>query len=120
MFVVIAPLLLALVAIGIYAVVSYSVSQRTTEIGVRIALGATSNRVVKQIVKEALIVTSAGLILAWVIAVMVQLHLFSGGPGAWTVLMVVPAVLFAVAIFSCWLPARRATLVDPVVALRAE
>jgi predicted permease len=120
MFVVIAPLLLALVAIGIYAVVSYSVSQRTTEIGVRIALGATSNRVVTQIVKEALIVTSAGLILAWAIAVMVELHLFSGGPGAWTVLMVAPAMLFAVAIFSCWLPARRATLVDPVVALRSE
>ena len=119
MFVVIAPLLLALVAIGIYAVVSYSVSQRTTEIGVRIALGATSNRVVKQIVKEALIVTSAGLILAWVIAVMVQLHLFSGGPGAWTVLMVVPAVLFAVATFVL-AAGERATLVDPVVALRAE
>lgn len=112
--------ILALVAIGIYAVVSYTVSQRTTEIGVRIALGATSNRVVSQIVKEGLLVTSAGLTLAWVIAVMVQLHLFSGGPGAWTVLMVVPSVLFAVAIFSCWLPARRATLVDPVVALRAE
>ena len=120
MFVVIAPLLLALVAVGIYAVVSYSVSQRTTEIGVRLALGATSNRVVSQIVKEGLLVTSAGLILAWVIAVMVQLHLFSGGPGAWTVLMVVPLVLFAVAIVSCWLPARRATLVDPVVALRSE
>ncbi len=120
MFVVIAPLLLALVAVGIYAVVSYSVSQRTTEIGVRLALGATSNRVVSQIVKEAMIVNSAGLILAWVIAVMVQLHLFSGGPGAWTVLMVVPMVLFAVAIFSCWMPARRATLVDPVVALRNE
>ena len=68
----IAPLLLALVAIGIYAVVSYTVSQRTTEIGVRIAMGATSNRVVKQIVKEGLIVASAGLILAWVIAAMVQ------------------------------------------------
>lgn len=120
MFVVIAPLLLALVAVGIYAVVSYSVSQRTTEIGVRIALGATSKRVVSQIVKEGLLVTSAGLILAWVIAVMVQLHLFSGGPGAWTVLMVVPMLLFGVAIFSCWLPARRATQVDPVVALRSE
>lgn len=120
MFVVIAPLLLALVAVGIYAVVSYSVSQRTTEIGVRLALGATSHRVVSQIVKEGLLVTSAGLIFAWVIAVMVQLHLFSRGPGAWTVLMVVPTVLFGVAVFSCWLPARRATLVDPVVALRNE
>ena len=120
MFLVIAPLLLALVAIGIYAVVSYSVSQRTTEIGVRVALGATSERVVRQIVKEGLIVTSAGLILAWVIAAMVELHLFSGGPGAWTVLIVVPLLLFVVAAFSCWWPARRATLVDPVVALRAE
>jgi len=120
MFLVIAPLLLALVAIGIYAVVSYTVSQRTTEIGVRIAMGATGNRVVKQIVKEGLMVASAGLFLAWLIAGMVQLHLFSAGPGAWTVLMVVPALLFTVAAFACWLPARRATLVDPVVALRSE
>ena len=120
MFLIIAPLLLVLVAIGIYAVVSYTVSQRTTEIGIRIAMGATSNRVVKQIVKEGLIVVSAGLILAWVIAAMVQLHLFSAGPGAWTVLMAVPALLFGVAALACWLPARRATMVDPVVALRAE
>lgn len=120
MFAVIAPLLLALVAIGIYAVISYTVSQRTTEIGVRIALGATADRVVKQIVKEGLLVVSSGVILAWVLAAMVQLHLFSAGPGAWTVLLGVPVVLMAVAAFSCWLPARRATLVDPVVALRAE
>ena len=121
MFVVIAPLLLALVAIGIYAVVSYSVSQRTTEIGVRIAMGATSDRVVRQIVKEGLLVASSGLTLAWVIAGMVKLHLFAGGgPGAWTVLLMVPMVLLVVAAFSCWLPARRATLVDPVVALRSE
>jgi predicted permease len=120
MFLVIAPLLLALVAIGIYAVVSYTVSQRITEIGVRIALGATSNRVVKQIVTEGLLVAGSGLFLAWLLAGMVQLHLFSGGPGAWTVLMVVPALLFGVAAMACWLPARRATLVDPVVALRAE
>lgn len=120
MFAVIAPLLLALVAIGIYAVVSYTVSQRTTEIGVRIALGATADRVVRQIVKEGLIVAGAGLFLALVIAVMVQLHLFSGGPGAWKILAAVPAVLFVVAGISCWLPARRATTVDPVVALRSE
>ena len=120
MFAVIAPLLLALVAVGIYAVVSYTVSQRTIEIGVRIALGATADRVVRQIVKEGLIVAGAGLFLAMVIAVMVQLHLFSGGPGAWRVLGAVPAVLLVVAGISCWLPARRATRIDPVVALRAE
>lgn len=120
MFVVIAPLLLALVAIGIYAVVSYSVSQRTTEIGVRMALGATSNRVVGQIVREGLIVATAGLLMAWVIAAMVQTHLFNGGPGAWAILVIVPTVLMAVAAVSCWLPAKRATQVDPVVALRAE
>jgi predicted permease len=120
MFLVIAPLLLALVAIGIYAVISYTVSQRTIEIGVRIAMGATANRVVKQIVKEGLLVASSGLLLAWVIAAMVQTHLFSAGPGAWTVLIAVPVLLFGVAAFACWLPARRATAVDPVVALRAE
>jgi predicted permease len=120
MFVIIAPLLLALVAIGIYAVVSYSVAQRTTEIGVRIAMGATGDRVVKQIVKEGLLVIAAGVILAWVVAGMVQLHLFNRGPGGWVVLMVAPLVLITVAAFSCWLPARRATRVDPVVALRAE
>src|SRR5688572_22376598 len=120
MFLVIAPLLLALVAIGIYAVISYTVSQRTTEIGVRIAMGATANLVVKQIVFEGLQIAGAGLILAWVIAAMVQLHLFTAGPGAWTVLISVPALLFVVAAFACWLPARRATTVDPVVALRAE
>ena len=120
MFLIIAPLLLALVAIGIYAVISYTVSQRTTEIGVRIAMGATANRVVKQIVIEGLQVASAGLFLAWVIAAMVQTHLFSAGPDAWTVLIAVPTLLFAVAGLACWLPARRATVVDPVVALRAE
>jgi predicted permease len=120
MFVIIAPLLLALVAIGIYAVVSYSVAQRTTEIGVRIAMGATHERVIRQIVKEGLTVTSAGLVLALVVAGMVQLHLFNRGPGGWVVLITAPLVLMTVAAFSCWLPARRATLVDPVVALRSE
>jgi len=120
MFAVIAPLLLALVAVGIYAVINYTVSQRTTEIGVRIALGATADRVVSEIVKDGMIVAGAGITLAWVLAAVVQLHLFSAGAGAWTVLFGVPVVLLAVATLSCWLPARRATMVDPVVALRSE
>lgn len=120
MFAVIAPLLLALVAIGIYAVVSYTVSQRTTEIGVRIAMGATGDRVVRQIVIEGVQVAAIGIVLAWTLAAVVQMHLFSKSAGAWVVLMGVPSVLIVVAAVSCWLPARRATLVDPVVALRAE
>jgi hypothetical protein len=120
MFLIIAPLLLALVAIGIYAVVSYTVSQRTTEIGVRIAMGATADRVVKQIVKETLIVIGAGSFLAWLIAVMLDTHLFAGGMKDAPVLVGVPLILMTVGTLACWLPARRATTVDPVVALRSE
>jgi predicted permease len=120
MFLVIAPLLLALVGIGIYAVVSYTVSQRTTEIGVRIAMGATANRVVTQIVKETLVVIGAGVFLAWVIAAMLDTHLFAGGLEDAPVLLGVPLILMTVGTLACWLPARRATTVDPVVALRSE
>ncbi len=120
MFLVIAPLLLALVSVGIYAVVSYTVAHRTAEIGVRIALGATSTGVVRQIVKEAMAVILAGAALAWVLALMVDLHLFAGGVADLPVLLGVPAILLGVALIACWLPARRATQVDPAAALRAE
>ena len=120
MFLIIAPLLLALVSIGIYAVVSYTVAHRTAEIGVRIALGATSRGVVRQIVRDGMTVIAAGAALAWVLALMVDLHLFAGGAEDLPVLLGVPVILLAVAWVSCWLPARRATLVDPTVALRSE
>ena len=78
MFVVLGPLLLVLAAIGIYAVVAYTVARRTTEIGVRLALGATAGRVVTQIVGESLRVIGAGALVGWLIAFFVDLHLLRG------------------------------------------
>ena len=120
MFLIVAPLLLALVSMGIYAVVSYTVAHRTAEIGVRIALGATADRVVKQIITESMSVIAVGIALAWVIALMVDLHLFAGGADDLPMMLGVPVLLLAVAAVACWFPARRATLVDPLVALRSD
>ena len=120
MFLVIAPLLLALVSLGIYAVVAYTVAHRTAEIGVRLALGATPGGVVRQIVMEGMAVILVGTTLAWVLALVVDLHLFAGGVGDLPVLLGVPALLLGVAAVACWLPARRATLVDPIAALRSD
>jgi hypothetical protein len=119
MFVVLGPLLLALAAIGIYAVVGYTVSRRTTEIGVRLALGATTQRVVRQIVGESLRVIVAGAIVGWAIAFIVDLHLLRGVIYL-SVFVGVPAILLSVATVACWLPAKRATEVDPLVALRHD
>jgi putative ABC transport system permease protein len=119
MFVVLGPLLLVLAAIGIYAVVAYTVSLRTTEIGVRLALGATGVRVVSQIVGETMRVIGVGAIVGWVIALLVDLHLLRG-PIYLSVYGGVPAVLLLVAVAACWLPAQRAANVDPVVALRQD
>jgi macrolide transport system ATP-binding/permease protein len=119
MFIVLGPLMLALAAIGIYAVVSYSVSRRTTEIGVRLALGASTRRVVAQIVRETLRVVGAGALAGWLLMFMVALHLL-GGVISLPVFAGVPAVLLSVAAVASWLPARRATSVDVMVALRQE
>ena len=119
MFVVLGPLMLVLAAIGIYAVVSYSVSRRTTEIGVRLALGATMRQVVSQIVGETLRVVGAGALAGWLVMFMVALHLL-GGVISLPVFVGVPAILLLVAAVASWLPARRATSVDVMVALRQD
>jgi predicted permease len=119
MFVVLGPLLLVLASIGIYAVVAYTLSHRTVEIGVRLALGATSERVVRQIVGESLRVIGAGAMVGWLMAFVVNLHLVRG-PVFWSVFAGVPAVLLTVAALACWMPARRAIGLDPVTALRHE
>jgi hypothetical protein len=119
MFVVLGPALLALAAIGIYAVVAYAVSQRTTEIGVRLALGSTPRDVILHIVTDCMRVVAAGAIVGWALAFAVDLHLLRGQMHA-SVFAGVPALLMIVAAVACWIPARRATSVDPLVALRHE
>jgi macrolide transport system ATP-binding/permease protein len=119
MFAVLGPLLLILAAIGIYAVVAYSVSLRTTEIGVRLALGATTQRVVTQFVGEHLLVVGAGAIAGWLIAFAAVVTLLSA-PLDPVVFAGVPLLLLAVAVAASWWPARRVSKVDPIRALRAE
>ena len=119
LFAVLGPLILLLAGIGIYAAVAYAVAQRTTEIGVRLALGASGRQVVAQIVRETLRLAAFGLAPAWLLAVIVMLHM-RGGALNGPILLGVPLLLLAVAWLAAWLPARRAAKVDPVVALRAE
>ncbi|HEY7863148.1 MAG TPA: ADOP family duplicated permease [Thermoanaerobaculia bacterium] len=119
MFAVLGPLLLALAAIGIYAVVAYGVARRTREIGLRLALGASARRVVVHVVAGALRVIGVGALAGWLIAWVISRDVAPGAIGAGT-LLGVPALLLAVATAACWLPARRAASVDPMVALRQE
>jgi hypothetical protein len=118
MFLVLGPLLLILAAIGIYAVVAYSVAQRTTEIGVKLALGATPRLLVRQIVLDTLRVVFIGALAGWLIAFVVDIHLVR--VVYLPIFLGVPAVLLSVATFACWLPARRASKVDPMIALRQD
>ena len=117
MFAVLAPLLLVLASIGIYAVVAYTIAQRTKEIGVRLALGATVGRVVAQHVGESLTVVGSGVLIGWMVAFCFAM-LSSSQSIDGIVFSSVPALLLLVATLACWIPARRAARVDPVVALR--
>ena len=120
MFAVIAPLLLLLSAIGIYAVVAYNVTRRTTEIGIRLAMGAHSRTLVRQIVGESMGGIAVGMAIGWFLAFVVYIHLVPGSPLDPAVFVGIPSLLAIVAITSCWVPARRATQLDPVKALRED
>ena len=120
-----AAVALILAAIGIFGVLSYAVAQRTREIGIRMALGAHRSSVLRLIVREAMVMTSGGVVIGVVAAFvltewLVSKLLFDTSPHDPVTFVVVAVTLGVVALAAAYVPARRATRVDPIVALRAE
>jgi ABC-type antimicrobial peptide transport system permease subunit len=119
-----AGLALVLASIGIYGVISYVVGQRTREIGIRMALGAERGTVLKMVLLQAgkMVVwgLGAGLVAAVALTRLMSTMLFGVSPMDPVTLLVVAVVLALVALMACYWPARRATQVDPTVALRYE
>jgi putative ABC transport system permease protein len=123
-FALFAGLALALAAVGIYGVMSYAVSQRTREIGVRVALGARVPDVLKMVLGEGLKLTligvAIGLIAALAMAQLMKSLLYGVGAIDPLTFVGAPALLAATAMFACWIPAHRAAKTDPMIALRHD
>jgi putative ABC transport system permease protein len=119
-----AMLALLLAALGIYGVISYSVSQRTRELGIRIALGATQDRVVRLVLGQGVMLTmvgvATGLVGAYWLMHLLAALLFGVGATDGGTFIAVAVVLAGVASLASYVPARRAAKVDPVIAMRAE
>ena len=119
-----AGIALALASVGIYGVMAFSVTQRTREIGIRMALGAEQRDVLGLMARQALGVTLAGIVFglggAWALTRFLASFLYGVRPTDAATFAVVPVALVAVSLLACYIPARRATKVDPMVALRYE
>ena len=115
---------LLLAAIGMYGVMAYSVSQRTREIGIRMAIGAATRDVIQLVMRQGLtlVAIAAGVRLAGAIALSRALRgvLYGGGENDLVTFFAVPVVLVLVAMLATWIPARRAAATDPLAALRQE
>ncbi|HEX2188844.1 MAG TPA: ABC transporter permease [Longimicrobiaceae bacterium] len=117
-------LALLLAAVGVYGVLAYAVAQRTREFGVRMALGARSGDVLRLVLGRGLVLVGLGLALglpaAWAAARLLGGFLLGASPSDPAAFMAAPLLLGAVALLASWLPARRATRVSPMTALRSE
>ena len=115
---------LLLAAVGLYSVISYSVSRRTREIGIRMALGAQVGAVQRLIVRQGMLLTGIALAIglpgAWMAAKLADSFLYGVQPHDLVTFVAVPVVLAAIALIACWVPARRAARVDPQTVLRYE
>jgi putative ABC transport system permease protein len=124
LFGIFAAIALILAAVGIYGVISYTVAQRTHEIGVRIALGASGGDVVKLILKQGLLLAAVGVAIGvgagLLLTRLMESLLYGISATDPLTFVAVSAVLLLIALVSCLIPARRATRTDPMVALRYE
>jgi predicted permease len=119
-----AAVALALAVVGIYGVMSYAITQRTNEIGIRVALGAQHSNILWLILGQGLRLTlvggTLGIVAAFALTRYMSHLLFGISPRDPQTFVAIPFVLFAVALLACYIPARRAMRVDPIVALRYE
>jgi ABC-type antimicrobial peptide transport system permease subunit len=119
-----ATLALVLTIIGLYGVISYLVNQRTQEIGIRMALGAQMRDIMGLVLKQGMVLVltgvASGLAAAWLVTRLISRMLYQVSPTDPFTFIAISLLLVTVALLACYLPARRATKVDPLVALRDE
>jgi ABC-type antimicrobial peptide transport system permease subunit len=119
-----AGIALLLAAIGLYGVIAYTVTQRTREIGIRMALGAGRGTVLRMVLRQAVILLAAGTLTGFsgvaMLSRVLKGFIYGVTPGNAGVLIGVAVLMFTVGVMAAWKPARRAASIDPMQALRAE